>query len=173
MRNSDVELQQRSIEYLQLSSIATADVLVSGYVYLHHNCSLLTTCVPWVCVGGGCKFISGKWFISHFVWINMLYCVPKYLIVTVSYAYVSTLLSDYMFSSQVCLLYSFNIWFVIQGWMICNHLQKKHWVHINYFLQHEVFVVWYRYYIDLLYDQSYTNSHTKFIGIMFIKEHVF
>ena len=28
MRNSDVELQQRSIEYLQLSSIATQDVLV-------------------------------------------------------------------------------------------------------------------------------------------------
>ncbi|XP_052799569.1 AP-2 complex subunit alpha-2-like isoform X3 [Mya arenaria] len=29
MRNSDVELQQRSIEYLQLSSIATADVLAT------------------------------------------------------------------------------------------------------------------------------------------------
>ena len=29
MRNSDVELQQRSIEYLHLSSLATADVLVS------------------------------------------------------------------------------------------------------------------------------------------------
>ena len=29
MRNSDVELQQRSIEYLQLSSITTPDVLVS------------------------------------------------------------------------------------------------------------------------------------------------
>ena len=29
MRNSDVELQQRSIEYLCLSSLATADVLVS------------------------------------------------------------------------------------------------------------------------------------------------
>ena len=28
MRNSDVELQQRSIEYLHLSSLATADVLV-------------------------------------------------------------------------------------------------------------------------------------------------
>jgi hypothetical protein len=29
-RNADVELQQRSVEYMQLSRVATADVLVSG-----------------------------------------------------------------------------------------------------------------------------------------------
>lgn len=30
IRNSDVELQQRAVEYLKLSSIASTDVLVSG-----------------------------------------------------------------------------------------------------------------------------------------------
>lgn len=34
LRNSDVELQQRSVEYLQLSTVASTDVLVSRWTSL-------------------------------------------------------------------------------------------------------------------------------------------
>lgn len=34
IRNADVELQQRAVEYLQLSTVATVDVLVSTCLHI-------------------------------------------------------------------------------------------------------------------------------------------
>lgn len=45
IRNSDVELQQRAVEYLKLSSIASTDVLVRPFAHI-----LLICLTPFICL---------------------------------------------------------------------------------------------------------------------------
>ena len=45
IRNSDVELQQRAVEYLKLSSIASTDVLVSSCSRHHWKVAVVVLCV--------------------------------------------------------------------------------------------------------------------------------